>query len=458
VTRAAFTSTSARPSDLRRTGALRRTEALRRTGAEMATTRQTLNELSKKFPMLDRDVISDVLEVQGRDRNSALVTLCEMTGETESAFVPSSITDRVVADRGACPDGVFQTAESHSRDSGISSSGTLLRRGGHSEHAGTTRCDVSATYDDLETPTDDLDVAIFTEAFERLRAESDREYAMALHEGDLVAGNHKNELQGFWRSKRISGAGDSAGLSHAGELSVNRIADKYRWADRKRIATLHSAAGECEALTEELLLEESPEIRIIACNARADANLAPHKNVDLHRQAGAPSSSTALSIAEALRAKDISELAAISRQGERSSATSIAEMKSRLATLVSQRDSNQGLYAKTMKNRYAQESKRLDADVRVTWRELLSAICDSPGFRAGDVDLHGLTVEQALEVVDVKLSQRAPGRLRFITGRGNNSSGGMSVLRPRLENYLARLGVPCTIDETGGALMVRLQT
>jgi Smr domain len=421
----------------------------------MATTRPTLDELAKKFPTLDRDVISDVFEAQGRDWNSALVTLCEMTAEAESTVVPSSITDRVVADRGACPEDAFQ---SHLCDVGISSPSRLLRRGGNAEHADETRCGVSATCDHLENPADDLDVAVFTEAFERLGAESDQEYAMALHKSNLNAGKQKNALQGFWRTKRVSGAGDLSGLSHAGELSVNRIAAKYGWADRKRIAALHSATGECEALTEELLLEESPEIRIIACNARTDSNVAPRKTVELHRHTGAPSSSTASSIAEALRAKDISELAAIGRQREGTSGMAIAEMKSRLATLVSQRDSNQGLYAKTMKNRYAQESKRLDADVRETWRELLSAICDSPGFRAGDVDLHGLTVEQALEVVEVKLSQRPAGRLRFITGRGNNSSGGKSVLRPRLENYFARLGVPCTIDETGGALIVRLQT
>jgi NEDD4-binding protein 2 len=62
------------------------------------------------------------------------------------------------------------------------------------------------------------------------------------------------------------------------------------------------------------------------------------------------------------------------------------------------------------------------------------------------VDLHGLTVEEALDVAERALDSRpgprglAPARIRFVTGRGLHSQGGAARIRPALLAYLQQRG------------------
>jgi DNA-nicking Smr family endonuclease len=60
------------------------------------------------------------------------------------------------------------------------------------------------------------------------------------------------------------------------------------------------------------------------------------------------------------------------------------------------------------------------------------------------VDLHGYTKDRALFRLRIVLN-RAKGkglRILVITGRGNNSEGGVSILRQAVENYLQKAGSP----------------
>ncbi|MDP2984388.1 MAG: Smr/MutS family protein [Candidatus Latescibacter sp.] len=60
------------------------------------------------------------------------------------------------------------------------------------------------------------------------------------------------------------------------------------------------------------------------------------------------------------------------------------------------------------------------------------------------VDLHGYTKDRALARVRSVLSRAKGKRLRIliITGRGNNSEGGVGILRKAVEDFLQKAGAP----------------
>ncbi|TEB12279.1 hypothetical protein FA13DRAFT_1652685 [Coprinellus micaceus] len=56
------------------------------------------------------------------------------------------------------------------------------------------------------------------------------------------------------------------------------------------------------------------------------------------------------------------------------------------------------------------------------------------------IDLHGTTVTEAEVIVLEMLGKRRQGQLKIITGRGNHSIGGASVLKPALKKRLSEEG------------------
>ncbi|WFD01977.1 hypothetical protein MOBT1_000660 [Malassezia obtusa] len=116
---------------------------------------------------------------------------------------------------------------------------------------------------------------------------------------------------------------------------------------------------------------------------------------------------------------------------------------------------------------YAEEARKYDAAARRWQMRAASALVeqrqtDYTGSYDSDlerIDLHGLTVHEALTVVQRKLqrSSAAPGRafLEIVTGRGVHSRHNVSVIRPAIVRYLNQRGY--TVDSTSnpGVLYVK---
>jgi DNA-nicking Smr family endonuclease len=82
----------------------------------------------------------------------------------------------------------------------------------------------------------------------------------------------------------------------------------------------------------------------------------------------------------------------------------------------------------------------------------------------GEVDLHGLTAEQAerrLEMVLDRIAARSPGGVvRVITGRGAGSAGGpvlQGVVRDALTGWLRHRVADWAVDVGSGAYLVRVK-
>ena len=88
--------------------------------------------------------------------------------------------------------------------------------------------------------------------------------------------------------------------------------------------------------------------------------------------------------------------------------------------------------------------------------------------RAADrIDLHGLTVHEALTVVAQHVARwqstplgeaRSRPPLEIITGRGVHSRHSVSVIRPAIERYLRQRGFRVDTVSNAGALYVKAPT
>jgi CUE domain len=423
-----------------------------------------LQNLLDAFPDFDKDLLRDILSG------------CE--GEFDSAF--AILCDMVVHDTVAGP-------------SSLSHDGPLRIQ---------MPCSATAqTVGHNTTGGDDMFDDVFAEAFSRLdvasdsvlggRSEPEEEEAPlakcvqrndeAIPGESRAAAASSNVVMGSWVPPSV---GDGV-LSKAGQLCVDRIAAKFCWNDKADIARLYVASGGSEELTEELLAAFYPESTRIAYNPDGPALRNGQSQYfsaisNIGREQNLPTPASAVGslmsgmvqtsdvtemerIAAERRARDVAEIAAASASAAGvSTGRNLSPDDNRqyllglLAENTTQRDAAQTMYIKTRRTLHSQDARRLGDEVTRTWRQLLSAICSSPDFEAGRVDLHGLNASQAVQVVDAKLAQRGGGRAKFITGRGNNSTGRRAVLLPVIENHLTELGIVFSRDDTGGALVARL--
>jgi len=126
---------------------------------------------------------------------------------------------------------------------------------------------------------------------------------------------------------------------------------------------------------------------------------------------------------------------------------------------------------------YAEEARKYDMEARRWQLRASSALVDqrrldaqSSGHdsRAADrIDLHGLTVHEALTVVAQNVARwqatplgeaRSRPPLEIITGRGVHSRHSVSVIRPAIERYLRQRGFRVDTVSNAGALYVKAPT
>lgn len=432
--------------------------------------------LTRRFPAV-ADVVAPLSTALGGDEDAVYAALCDMVAGASG----SEASD-------AC-------AEEHAPQTPATAGGECADTGPAAPAA-----------------AGDAELALYEEAFQQLDIRADEEFAVRLSGEDAAAAASEAAHQphgSWWKPASFAapaagggGGGDrgsaaagnggnpAAHLSYAGRAGVERIMNRFAWADRALVVHCYEAAGENEALAEELLCGACPEVVDIAHDPAKDrrsrAPLAGEgvvRSSDLKgvgrnparrpRQSNAATlqsvrseegggtgrpqlRSPSVSIAEQLRQRDIAELAEAARVGSATMGceTELNSLRNKLKESSIQRDRYQALYMKTRNKLHEQESMRYGADANRTWRELLPWLVRSS---SSSVDLHFLTGDQALEAVDAKLAQvqGRPGKLRFITGRGNNSANG-AVLRPRIQRHLTDRGITHSIDSTGGVVIVKL--
>ena len=108
---------------------------------------------------------------------------------------------------------------------------------------------------------------------------------------------------------------------------------------------------------------------------------------------------------------------------------------------------------------YADEARRLDAKARAwSLRAAQALVSDRPDSRAS-IDLHGLTVHEALTVTREHTNRwyARPDRgpLQIITGVGRHSVNQVAVLRPAVAKMLEKEGWRFDVDHHRGIITVR---
>ncbi|KIJ67813.1 hypothetical protein HYDPIDRAFT_107316 [Hydnomerulius pinastri MD-312] len=83
------------------------------------------------------------------------------------------------------------------------------------------------------------------------------------------------------------------------------------------------------------------------------------------------------------------------------------------------------------------------------------------GRQRGEIDLHGLYVKEAISYSEKSIQEaqkRGDSEIRLIVGQGTHSDGGVSKLKPAIEEDLTRRGLRVEVDpRNAGVLIVQLR-
>lgn len=101
----------------------------------------------------------------------------------------------------------------------------------------------------------------------------------------------------------------------------------------------------------------------------------------------------------------------------------------------------------TRKASHVSLAKDKDAELRRLSELFLERMRRSEEYRGGVIDLHGLTKEESLQLVEWKLAENGRRRFRVITGKGRHSHNGQAVLRPALEKFFQSRGVSYSMQD-----------
>lgn len=76
------------------------------------------------------------------------------------------------------------------------------------------------------------------------------------------------------------------------------------------------------------------------------------------------------------------------------------------------------------------------------------------------IDLHGLYVEEAEEILETRLRtarQRGDDHIYVIVGKGNHSAGGVTKIKPAVEKLLRAQGLQFNSEQNAGRIIVQLR-
>lgn len=148
-------------------------------------------------------------------------------------------------------------------------------------------------------------------------------------------------------------------------------------------------------------------------------------------------------MAESLREQAAAEIErnAIAANSAVLSSSSMETLRQQLWDARSERAHIQQLANSTRKPSHIAEAKQKDRQLKRLSAYLLERIRNSEQYRNDCIDLHGLTKDEAITLVDWKLEDACGRKFRIITGRGTHSHNGRAVLRPALEKHFRSLGI-----------------
>ncbi|CAN8073060.1 unnamed protein product [Agarophyton chilense] len=224
---------------------------------------------------------------------------------------------------------------------------------------------------------------------------------------------------------------------------VDSLCEKYQWMSRAHIQRLLNTYQGCIEVVEEEILHMFPVDEPQAFGGGQGippAQQSPLPLLPTHQQA----------IAKSLRDKDAAEIRNnTSSAASASCAAALVHLRHQLweeRTLLVKANV---LACQTRKPVHHKRAKDIENNVKTLSAHFLDRLRQSEDYKNGLIDLHGLTKEEAIQLVEWKLLDSGRRRFRVITGKGIHSHNEQAVLRPALEKHFRTKGISFTRYEDG---------
>lgn len=375
-----------------------------------------LADLIKNYPDLDMTLVADVLEECNQDCSKAYEILCEMVippdaaehveGSTDIETQPERTGPKLVA----APETV-RYAYTGGSDDGCPEYGPIFQ----SSPIATSAPEVSPVSDSFprsaRTPT----------------------------------------LQGAWAQK-----------SMGRKYRVDEMCTRYEWISRSVVEDLFNKYQDCVELVETDILHMFPVDEPEAFGGGRD----PRESLTGNSSTGSPSNeqndrqnpnnpsrhqSRRKAIAESLRQQAAEEIHrdSLSAESIYLSSKGMTSLRTELWETRVTRMRLQQLANHTRKATHIASAKEKDAELRRLSAFFLDRMRRSEEYKNGIIDLHGLTKEESLQLVEWKLQDSGRHRFKVITGKGMHSHNGQAVLRPALEKYFRTNGISFSMCADG---------
>lgn len=257
----------------------------------------------------------------------------------------------------------------------------------------------------------------------------------------------KHTLHGAWAHK-----------SMGRKYRVDQMCSRYEWIARSVVEDLFNKYHDCVELVENDILHmfpiDEPEAYGGGQQHPSDppgqpSTLSPAKWPRTAQSAHRRRLSTEHAIAESLRQQAAEEIRqhAYTPETIHQPSEGMDVLRKQLWETRQARTRLQQLANQTRKANHIANAKDKDAELRHLSKYFLGRIRQSEEYRKGVIDLHGLTKEESLQLIEWKLAENGRRRFRVITGKGVHSHNGQAVLRPALEKFFHSRGISYSVQD-----------
>lgn len=367
---------------------------------------ENLMKLISQYPDLSNSIIADVLQQCQQDHHKAYEVICEMVIPPDASATALSTSP---------------TAEPPSQDGPVAPT---------RKDAGVP-VDVRYAYPHGTEAISEFHADLLSTAPQAYCVNSEGEAQ------GTPSASPNAALRGAWARK-------SMGRTYR----VDQLCKRYQWLERSTIEVLCEKYGDCCELVENDILAMYPVDQPEAFNGGEDPPFSAPRvpsiaGTSLQGSTAPQQSPHQRAIAESLRQQDAAQIQQDSLTQERISLSSrnMATLRQELWDVRQTRMRMQQLANQTRKPIHVTQAKNKDNELQRLSASFLARMRRSEEYRNGCIDLHGLTKEEALQLIVWKLEDSGSRRFRVITGRGTHSLNGQAVLRPALERYFRSKGI-----------------
>lgn len=223
---------------------------------------------------------------------------------------------------------------------------------------------------------------------------------------------------------------------------------RYPWISRTVIIDLFHKYQNCLELVENDILTMFPIDEPQAFTPYNHSISTNHPAMPSHRAPVPPPKQSRL-VAEVLRQRAVEEIERDAIPFQQSPIISMDSLRNQVWHARTSLNSLKLLANQTRNPTHIQNAKLQQQQLKTLSQTLLSRIRQSKHFHEGLIDLHGLTKEEALQLVVSKLQHPSKKRFRLITGKGIHSQNGHAVLKPALEKFFTTHHISYTHFEDG---------